>query len=596
MATDVEIKGKISVDTGNSAKSVNEMLESIKQTKAALKDAKVGSVEYQKAQKDLESQTKELNNTLDKSGGSFSKLKGTLGQVVPGFEGASQGAAGLGKQLWLLVANPIVAVIAGIVIVFTLLYNLLKTFDPVMDKIEQGFNAVSAVVGSLKETVLSLVTGTQSLRDAFTGLGSSMKQAANEAIEFTKAQQDLDDLLLENTVSQAKYNREINELILQSKDRTKTEKERVELIDKALKKEEEAFLKRKYIADEELRIAQGAVMKGKNLTDDQKKQLLEKGVSYANSLKATKGIQDAEIKVLADALAKQEDILNQSITLREKALNRKYALQDAEVANNKAASEKAATAKTAADAKKITDDKKKSDTEQAARVAKVKAEKDEQDMNIQAIADYGAIDSADKKKRDNEKDTSLQKDVERASFAAQIRQQQANAQKAIDEEELAGKKARYDEVNGMIVNAMNIFGKQTLAGKALATANALMNTYSGATDALRAKSTLPSPFDVVAKVANVAMVLATGFKSVKAINAVQVPGGGGSGSMPSMASGGGVNAPLSPQQSSTALNTGSIQGIGNAASGGVNRSFVLESDIKNNRERSEQINRAARLG
>ena len=593
---DVEIKGKISVDTGNSAKSVNEMLESIKATKAALKDAKVGSEEYRKVQKDLENQTKELNTTLDKSGGSFSKLKGTLGQVVPGFEGASQGAAGLGKQLWLLVANPIVAVIAGIVVVFTLLYNVLKSFDPVMDAIEQGFNAVKAVVNALMDTVLSLVTGTQNLKDAFMGLGGSIKQAASEAIEFTKVQQELDDLILKSTVNQSKYNRQINELILQSKDRTKTEKERVALIDQALGIEEKAFLERKRIADDELKVAQGAIMNGKNLTAAQKKQLLEKGVDYAISLKDTKRVTDDEISVLAGALAKQEDILNQSITLREKALNRKYALQDAEVAKDADRQQKAEAAKTAADAKKVTDDKRKADAEQAARVAKVKAEKDEQDMNIQAISDLTAADLLVKTNADAEKDAISQKEIERAGFQVQMNEYAFEITKRIAAEEVALKKAQYQEVNDLVNNAMAIFGKQSVAGKALAVANALINTYSGATDALRAKSTLPSPFDVIAKVANVAAVLATGFKSVKAINAVQVPGGGGGGSMPSMATGGGVSSPLAPQQSSTALNTGSIQGIGNAASGGVNRSFVLESDIKNNRERSEQINRAARLG
>lgn len=71
---DVEIKGRISVDTGNSQKSINEMLEKIKQTKQALKDAKVGSDEYKAAQAQLNNQQKELNKTMDQNSGSFSKL------------------------------------------------------------------------------------------------------------------------------------------------------------------------------------------------------------------------------------------------------------------------------------------------------------------------------------------------------------------------------------------------------------------------------------------------------------------------------------------------------------------------------------------
>ena len=144
------------------------------------------------------------------------------------------------------------------------------------------------------------------------------------------------------------------------------------------------------------------------------------------------------------------------------------------------------------------------------------------------------------------------------------------------------------ETKDVLGKVTDVIGRETAAGKGLATATALINTYQGATDALRAKSTLPSPFDVVAKIVNVAAVLASGFKAVKAINSVQVPGSSG---------GGGVPAPITPQaiQTSTSLNASSIQGIGNAASGG-NRNFVLATDITNTQERQATLQRAARLG
>ena len=69
----------------------------------------------------------------------------------------------------------------------------------------------------------------------------------------------------------------------------------------------------------------------------------------------------------------------------------------------------------------------------------------------------------------------------------------------------------------------NLVGKDTLAGKALGISQALINTYIGASEALKQKSTLPSPFDVIAKVVNVATVIATGLKTVQSITAVTVP-------------------------------------------------------------------------
>jgi len=592
---DVEIKGRVTVDTGTTTKSINEMNKSLADSKKALKDLAVGSDEYKKAQADIDRQTRELTSATTQSGGAFGKLKDTLNSTVPGFQGASQGAAGLGKQFWLLVANPIGLIIAGIVVVFTLLYNVFKSFDPVMDKIEQGFAAVSAVIDSLMSTVLSLVTGATSLKEAFTGLGGSIKKAAEEAIEFTKVQQDLDDLLIKSTVNQAKYNRQINELILQSKDRTKTEAERVKLIDQALGIEDKAFQERKKIADDEVKVAQGVIMKGKNLSKEQQKMLRDKGVDYAISLKNTTRVTDDEIKVLAGALAKQEDILNQSISLREKALNRKYALQDEDIAKDASQRQKAQEnndkAVKLSNEKKKTD-KEKEDKEQAAIDKKI----------LDGIANRKLEAKEAKSFEDDLRNADLirndeiyQREAAQASTLASVRKQADDDSIASEKAVVENKRAMFAETEGLISAAMAVFGRQTIAGKALAMAQALMNTYSGATDALRAKSVLPSPFDVVAKVVNVAALIATGFKSVKAIAGIQVPGGGGGSGAPSM---GGVSipAPLTPQRSNTSLDSNSIQGIGNAAKGGVNRTFVLDSDITNNQERNARINRAARLG
>ena len=162
-----------------------------------------------------------------------------------------------------------------------------------------------------------------------------MSKAAEDAIELTKAQQDLDDMTLKNIASSAKYERQINELLLQSKDRTKSDKERAALIEQALKIEEKAYQERKAIADRELEIAQGKIIVGKNLTKEEIKNLKERGVEYAIQLKETKSVTDDEVKALADAEANKENILNESIAIREKAINRQNVLiekaQEAEV-------------------------------------------------------------------------------------------------------------------------------------------------------------------------------------------------------------------------------------------------------------------------
>ena len=171
----------------------------------------------------------------------------------------------------------------------------------------------------------------------------------------------------------------------------------------------------------------------------------------------------------------------------------------------------------------------------------------------------------------------------------------AEAQKQIEKEKADFRKQQLGEVGDALGKLGEIVGQQTAAGKALGIAQALINTFTGATEALRQKSVLPSPFDFVAKAINVAAIIASGIKSVKAIAAVKVPGGGGgTPAIPSASVSGGA-APITPsapvQNTLTQLDQRSINQLGSA----TNRSYVLESDVSNSQERITRINRAARL-
>jgi len=78
----------------------------------------------------------------------------------------------------------------------------------------------------------------------------------------------------------------------------------------------------------------------------------------------------------------------------------------------------------------------------------------------------------------------------------------------------------------------------------MAAAAALINTYQGITAELATKTV--TPFEIGLKIANVAIIAATGFKAVKNILSVKVPGGGGGGSVPDGASAAGGGAPTAP--------------------------------------------------
>ena len=93
----------------------------------------------------------------------------------------------------------------------------------------------------------------------------------------------------------------------------------------------------------------------------------------------------------------------------------------------------------------------------------------------------------------------------------------------IDNKEYENRIAIAQGTANMLGALSELVGKDTLAGKALGISQALINTYVGASEAIKQKSTLPSPLDVITKVVNVATIIATGLKTVREITAVQVP-------------------------------------------------------------------------
>jgi len=72
-----------------------------------------------------------------------------------------------------------------------------------------------------------------------------------------------------------------------------------------------------------------------------------------------------------------------------------------------------------------------------------------------------------------------------------------------------------------------IVGKETLAGKAIAIAQATINTYTAAAQVFARPTPGIAPVSLAVKIASMAAALAAGFATVKGIVATKVPGGGG---------------------------------------------------------------------
>ena len=173
------------------------------------------------------------------------------------------------------------------------------------------------------------------------------------------------------------------------------------------------------------------------------------------------------------------------------------------------------------------------------------------------------------------------------AITQQTEQQKAAIIKKYSEEDKKDSEILKQQKIQATMDTMNILsdilGKESAAGKALAVSGALINTYLGITAGLKLGFPAAIPAVLAASV--------TGFKAVKNILATKVPNGGGGGGGASVPSATSVTAPIMPQAQTTTLSTQSINQIGVASS----RAFVLESDVTNNQERMQRLNRAARI-
>ena len=196
----------------------------------------------------------------------------------------------------------------------------------------------------------------------------------------------------------------------------------------------------------------------------------------------------------------------------------------------------------------------------------------------------------DEKNASAKADREREKEAEqRADTAFQNWKAQQEEADAISKERARQEVAAYQNIGNALSALGDLVGKQTAAGKALAIAQAVINTWLGVTQVLANKTLLPEPLGMINKVASIAGIVAAGIGAVRNIAKTNVPGGGGGGG----ASVGAIPAPSipQPQRTTTQLDQTSLNSIGNA----VSRSFVVESDVSSGQERIRRLNRAARL-
>lgn len=142
----------------------------------------------------------------------------------------------------------------------------------------------------------------------------------------------------------------------------------------------------------------------------------------------------------------------------------------------------------------------------------VKAQGEQEQTDIQAKKDQKKKDLEEGKINQQAYDDSIKQfDFD----ATKSKKENADKQKAIEDAKFnhqMGQAQKYADAIGAL---SSLVGKDTVAGKALGISQALINTYVGASQALKQ----PFPFNIVA----LATTIATGLKTVREITAVKIP-------------------------------------------------------------------------
>lgn len=191
----------------------------------------------------------EATNRHQRGVGGYADQLGKL----PGLIGAAATAtAGLGKQLWALVMNPIVATIAGIALVLGGLFKAFTSTDSGAVKFAGALKAVSNIADILMDRLWSTFKMLGSLaafdwagvkkngQEAFGGIGKAIGDAAKAGGTYAEVMDDIDDREAASFSRTEKLRKEYVELSIASKNGALGSKEQSRLAELAISKEIEA--------------------------------------------------------------------------------------------------------------------------------------------------------------------------------------------------------------------------------------------------------------------------------------------------------------------------------------------------------------------
>jgi hypothetical protein len=589
-ASDAQDAQQVFAKSGNGVQ-VEQSIAGLKQLKRELKNVAVGSEEFKKLYNDiddLEDKLKSAKNTSSDWVDSLENAGGPLGMVGAGINKVKVATQTFGGALKATGIGLIVALLGGLAASFSENEVAMKKIQPLFDglkKITFGiFKAVEPLVDVFLDLAMkALPHVTKAVGMVYSGMMAYftfLKEAGGGAIEILEGVFTLDGDKISGGIDKVSgsfgkatgtFKSSMKAFGEGTKQLTESEKEAAEKQKELLEKQAEERKKK----EEEARKERERIKKEredflKSIADLEKKQAEAIRDAQAKTDQEKLDLQAQRDLEEIEALRKK----GANVELLMKQHNEKYTLLDAQL-QEKLAKEK-----------KEKDDEAKKKAEEDARTA---FEKEQADKLLRVQNDLEVENVSFERQREliNEREQILLSDKKLTdNQRIAIHKQTADAQTKIDELKA---KAQVDMLNA-VSQSMNIatelLGESTVAGKSLAVASALINTYLGISAGVK----LGYPQAIPA----VAMAALTGFKAVKNILATKVPAKGGAGS------GGGAGSMSTPAMTMPNPNVIAGSGVNQLASTLGNqppiKTYVVAGDVTSQQGMDRSIVKGATIG
>lgn len=517
-------------------------IESLTKANKALREERkkldIESVEGQQRIKEINQQldqnTDKIKNNIsgiEKQRMAVGGYKDAIKDSIPFFRQAETAQAALtggmnlfGKALIATGIGVFIAAIALLISYFKRTEEGADLLSKTLDQVGAVFNVIMDRVATLGGALVKLFTGDfigaiDDTKKAFTGLTEEITKEWQEAGRLSEILDQLEDRERNYSVAASETTLQIKQLRAEAKNRLLTEQEKIDLLTKAFELEKQQ--------NQELLSIRAVGLQAEidriKMTDEGAKMTRMAGesmIDFAQRIIANDKIQGDARDELAKKVIEYNEVQGQSLVIQEQinnSIDAQIEKQDAEIAK---LAEQISQKEFELELDRI---KQEQELEAFAQTEMLKMEQENIDASIAEIA---AERDAEKANTDNilteQQTANLLKTAKLKSELMKqgLTEEQATARihQMLEEQKLAA-------TSSTLGKAAGAFRENTVAYKAFASAQTIIDTYTGATAAFRAMASIPVVGPILGALA-AAATIASGLSNLARINGVQFADGG----------------------------------------------------------------------